>query len=46
MMTNGDNALVLWFTDEEWKDLQDAAQEHGWDLKEHARDLLLDHIAS
>ena len=41
-----DNALIVWFTDEEWKDLQDAATEHNWSLQERARDLLLDDAAS
>lgn len=37
-----DNALVLWFTDEEMRDLLNAASEHGWDLRKHARNVLLD----
>lgn len=37
-----DNALVIWFTDEEMRDLLNAAAEHGWDLRKHARLLLLE----
>lgn len=37
-----DNALVLWFTDEEMRDLLNAAQEHGYDLRKHAKILLME----
>lgn len=40
-----DNALVIWFTDEEMRDLLNAATEHGYDLRKHAKLLLLDDAA-
>ena len=40
-----DNALVIWFTDEEMRDLLNAATEHGYDLRKHAKFVLLDDAA-